>query len=147
MHSDPVRRLFTLGTRAYGPARWWRTSLQGVCRQPTTPSLGSSLRKRHHFGFLPLCGSKDSVITSRFSRQLSGKSVVDDEAFPRCGLYHEWLGSSLQGSALKACQAAHDDRVDGSPRIQSKDVETDEEEYPDYPTLGRHCCNYVASRT
>ena len=27
------------------------------------------------------CGLEDSVITSRFGRQLSGKSVVDDEAY------------------------------------------------------------------
>jgi len=54
---------------------------------------------------LPATYNSDSVITSRFGRQLSGKSVVDDEVVP--------------------------EDADGSPYIQSKDLET--EQYPDFP--------------
>ncbi|CAE7900731.1 mei2 [Symbiodinium microadriaticum] len=57
---------------------------------------------------LPATYNSDSVITSRFGRQLSGKSVVDDEAY----------------------EAVPED-ADGSPYIQSKDLET--EPYPDFP--------------
>ena len=108
--------------------RWWRTSLRGDCQRPTTRSLGQEVVFQElplNFSWWPR-GFRDYLeIWPTAQWQIRGGRRGGG-----CPSFQASKGDVL-GPGL--CEVVPED-ADGSPYIQSKDLET--EQYPDFPSLG-----------